>query len=117
MLAPTHLSIIRLACIGARHALSRPGKKVNNSMDYWIFSISRGELEKSPAAHVLARAYREAWRVKNLTDPDGAHHFGTLDLVICYGGYAPPQVAIGEDDVKPTSQLRRFHGDREDDDE
>ena len=80
-------------------------EKVKGPLDYWIFSISSGEPEKSAAAHVLARAYREAWRVKNLADPKGAHHFGTLDLVICYGGYAPPRVAIGDDDIKPFTYL------------
>jgi len=92
-------------------------RKVKEPLDYWIFSISSGELEKSSAAHVLARAYREAWRVKNLTDPDGAHHFGALDLVICYGGYAPPRIAIDVDDVKPLAQLRRTGRDVTDDDE
>lgn len=86
-------------------------------MDYWIFSISSGEPETSAAAHVLARSYREAWRVKNLKDPDGAHHFNTLDLVICYGGYAPLQVAIGNDNVKPFAYLGRRLRDVTDDDE
>jgi len=86
-------------------------------MDYWIFSISSGELEKSPAAHVLARAYREAWRVKNLTEPEGAHHFGTLDLVICYGGFSPPRIAISDDDMKSTARIARRIPDRYDDDD
>lgn len=86
-------------------------------MDYWIFSISSGEPETSAAAHVLARAYREAWRVKKLSVPDGAHHFDTLDLVICYGGYAPAQSAIGNDDVKPFTYLGRSPRDDTDDDE
>lgn len=92
-------------------------RKVERSLDYWIFSIATGEPEKSAAAHVLARAYREAWRIKNLKDPEGAHHFGPLDMVICYGGYAPPRVAIDNDDVKPLSQVRRAGRGQTDEDE
>jgi hypothetical protein len=91
-------------------------RKVERSLDYWIFSISSGELEKSAAAHVLARAYREAWRIKNLKDPEGAHHFGPLDMVICYGGYVPPRVAIDNEGVKPRAQFRRSgHGHTDED--
>lgn len=93
------------------------GKGIDQALDYWIFSISHGELEKSAAAHVLARAYRDAWRAKNLTEPEGAHHFGTLDLVICYGGYSPPRVAINQDDVEPFTYLGRRGRDGTDDDE
>ena len=73
-------------------------------MDYGIFRMSSGEDESSVEAHVLARAYRAAWRSKNLAEPNGAHQFAPLDLVICYGGWAPPQVAISHEDVLPTSQ-------------
>lgn len=61
--------------------------------------MSSGEDESSVEAHVLARAYRAAWRVKNLSEPEGAHQFAPLDLVICYGGWAPPKVAISHEDI------------------
>ncbi|UCH46430.1 MAG: hypothetical protein JSU95_09850 [Betaproteobacteria bacterium] len=77
-------------------------------MDYVIFRMSSGEDESSVEAHVLARAYRAAWRVKNLGEPNGAHQFASLDLVICYGGWAPPQVAISREDVLPTAQRSRM---------
>ncbi len=106
------LHVRRLTTISLRR------EKVEKSMDYWIFSISSGELEKSSAAHVLARAYREAWRVKKLTEPEGAHHFNPLDLVICYGGYSPPRIAMSEDDVQPAPRLQHpICGDSGDDNE
>ena len=66
--------------------------------------MSSGEDESSVEAHVLARAYRAAWRVKNLAEPDGAHQFAPLDLVICYGGWSPPKVAISNEDILPGGQ-------------
>ena len=88
-------------------------------MDYGIFRMSSGEDESSVEAHVLARAYRAAWRSKNLAEPNGAHQFAPLDLVICYGGWAPPQFAISHDDVLPAAQKRavRCTGDGESDED
>jgi hypothetical protein len=67
-------------------------------MEYWLYAISSGEREDSAEAHVLARAYRAAWRVTRLSEPTGMHRFLTLDLAICYGGSAPPKTAISDDD-------------------
>ena len=51
-------------------------------MDYGIFRMSSGEDESSVEAHVLARAYRAAWRVKNLADHTRALIDATPGLVV-----------------------------------
>lgn len=80
------------------------GRTVATLMDYWIINISTGELVVSAEAHVLARAYRAAWRAQNLNEPEGAHQFEPLDLMICYGGWAASRTAISEDGVRSNSR-------------
>jgi hypothetical protein len=58
-------------------------------MDYRIYNASSGEYESSAEAHVLARAYRAAWRAVHGLEPEGVHEIGSLGLLMHFGGWAP----------------------------
>ncbi|HUU71380.1 MAG TPA: hypothetical protein VMW70_02050 [Burkholderiales bacterium] len=58
-------------------------------MDYRIYNVSSGEYENSAEAHVLARAYRAAWRATHGSEPTGSHQIGSLGFVMLFGGWAP----------------------------
>ena len=55
-------------------------------MTFRIFSHSTGEPLDGVEMHVLAKAYRAAWRGRFIHDPTGLHVIETLDLVIDFGG-------------------------------
>jgi hypothetical protein len=57
---------------------------VQRPMDYSIFSYSTGEPLDTVAMHVLARAYRAAWRSMYLRDPDGPQVLHALDVEIVF---------------------------------
>ena len=75
-------------------------------MGYRIFSISSGEFLSGNEAHVLARAYRAAWRATYGAEPEGRHQFAALDLVIDFGGSASGRVAISH--REPALAIRWF---------
>jgi hypothetical protein len=51
-----------------------------------VFSRASGEPLDTVEMHVLAKAYRAAWRSQFTSDPGGLHVIETLDLVIDFGG-------------------------------
>jgi hypothetical protein len=55
-------------------------------MTFRVFSRSNGRPLDSVEMHVLAKAYRAAWRTQFTNDPCGLHVIETLDLVIDFGG-------------------------------
>jgi hypothetical protein len=55
-------------------------------MSFRIFSRSSGETIDTVEMHVLAKAYRAAWRSQFTHDPTGLHVIESLDLVIDFGG-------------------------------
>ena len=55
-------------------------------MTFRVFSHSSGEPLDTVEMHVLAKAYRAAWRSRFIHDPAGVHVIETLDLVIDFGG-------------------------------
>jgi len=53
-------------------------------MKYSIFSYSSGERLQTIEMHVLARAYREAWRSLFARDPVGPHLIAALDVLFVF---------------------------------
>jgi len=51
-------------------------------VNYRIRSLSGDEVFETLATHVLARAYRAAWRAQHGDEPAGMHVISGLDLVI-----------------------------------
>jgi hypothetical protein len=58
-------------------------------MDYSIFSYSSGEPLDTVATHVLARAYRAAWRSIYMCDPLGPQVLRALDVEIVFAAKEP----------------------------
>jgi hypothetical protein len=54
------------------------------SPDYSIFSHSSGEPLHTVEMHVLARAYRAAWRSLFASDPFGPHVISPLDVLFVF---------------------------------
>jgi hypothetical protein len=54
-------------------------------MDYSLYRSLDREPVVALEAHVLARAYRAAWRALRLSEPRHRHLIGSLDLVIDFG--------------------------------
>ena len=52
--------------------------------DYSVFSHSSGEPAHTVEMHVLARAYRAAWRSQFATEPLGPHVIGPLDVLFVF---------------------------------
>jgi len=53
-------------------------------MEYSIFSHSSGEPLHTVEMHVLARAYRAAWRSLFTSDPVGPHVVAALDVLFVF---------------------------------
>ena len=53
-------------------------------MEYIMFIRSSGESLDTVEMHVLARAYRAAWRSLFARDPIGPHVFAALDAVFVF---------------------------------
>ena len=66
-------------------------------MDYRIYNVSNGEFENSAEAHVLARAYRAAWRAMHGAEPAGAHQISSLGFIFHFGGWAPAWTDISHE--------------------
>ena len=56
------------------------------SMQYNIFTNSTGERLDTVDMHVLARAYRAAWRSHFAQDPAGPHTLRELDVLFVFIG-------------------------------
>ena len=54
------------------------------SPEYSIFSHSSGEPLHTVEMHVLARAYRAAWRSLFASDPLGPHVIAPLDVLFVF---------------------------------
>ncbi|HYR34359.1 MAG TPA: hypothetical protein VEQ87_08735 [Burkholderiales bacterium] len=54
-------------------------------MDYTLFRLGDNKLIDAMEAHVLARAYGEAWLAFYLCEPVGRHDIKGLDLAIDFG--------------------------------
>jgi hypothetical protein len=57
-------------------------------MEYRIFTHSTGEPLDTVDMHVLARAYRTAWRSMFACDPAGPHVLRALDVQIVFAAKA-----------------------------
>ena len=55
-----------------------------SEMEYSIFSHSSGEPLHTVEMHVLARAYRAAWRSLFARDPVGPHVIAALDVLFVF---------------------------------
>lgn len=56
--------------------------------NYTLFRIHDGDRIDTLEAHVLARAYVDAWRALYLCEPFGEHTLESLGLGIDFGRYA-----------------------------
>jgi hypothetical protein len=54
-------------------------------MDYRVFRLCDSGPIDGLEAHVLARAYADAWRALHLCDPVGEHPIESLGLAIDFG--------------------------------
>ena len=57
-------------------------------MNYRIFSHSSGEPLDTVNMHVLARAYRAAWRSLFAREPVGPHSIDALDVLFVFSAEA-----------------------------
>lgn len=58
-------------------------------MEYSIFTHSSGEPIDTVDLHVLARAYRAAWRTVFARNPVGAHFIAALDVMFVFPAKDP----------------------------
>ncbi len=58
-------------------------------MEYSIFTYSNGEPIDTVDLHVLARAYRAAWRTVFARNPVGAHIIAALDVMFVFPAQDP----------------------------
>jgi hypothetical protein len=76
------------------------------TMNFMLFNYYSGEPVDTVEMHVLAKAYRAAWRSRYMLDPVGLHVMASLGLVVDFGGSAgadpgdPP-------DISPFGPIRR----------
>ena len=64
-------------------------------MDYTIHTLTGDETAETVAAHVLARAYRAAWRARHGNEPSGSLVLAGLDLIIEFGEPDGSQHGLG----------------------
>jgi hypothetical protein len=55
-----------------------------SSPDYSVFVHSSGEPAHTVEMHVLARAYRAAWRSQFASEPLGPHAIAPLDVLFVF---------------------------------
>ncbi len=67
-------------------------------MTYRLFRLDGGGAVDSLEAHVLARAYRAAWRALRFSDPVGRQVIRSLGLVIDFGAEHCGAVAEAQND-------------------
>ena len=61
-------------------------------MQYSIYTHSTGEPLDTVDLHVLARAYRAAWRSLFARDPAGHHVLRALDVLFVFAGKNPDRL-------------------------
>ncbi len=75
-----------------RHSASNSRCKVmllGPEMEYSMFSHSSGQALHTVEMHVLARAYRAAWRSLFAKDPVGPHIIAALDVLFVFSARRP----------------------------
>lgn len=87
-------------------ALFQPGSKTSPPMTFKLYSRTSGKPLDTVEMHVLAKAYRAAWRSQYTNDPTGLHVVEALDLVIDFGGAGASAFPSLPDD-SPFSPHRR----------
>jgi hypothetical protein len=74
--------------------MSRTPAVSASAPQYTIYSLSDMEPLDTLELHVLARAYRAAWRSRHARDPVYRHVIAGLDVIIDFGAspdrYLPP---------------------------
>lgn len=91
-------------------------------MHYTLYSCSTREPIETVEMHVLAKAYRSAWRSVWASDPAGPHLVNALDLIIDFGRPPPlrPAPAMGRTkhrrraDSVAASAAQAYHQDSRD---
>jgi hypothetical protein len=71
----------------------RPTNGLNGlrlAAEYSIYSHSSGEPLHTVEMHVLARAYRTAWRSLFADDPRGPHAIAPLDVLFVFSAAGTP---------------------------
>jgi hypothetical protein len=76
-------------------------------MNFMLFNYYSGEPLDTVEMHVLAKAYRAAWRSRYMFDPIGLHVIASLGLVIDFGGSAGADPADPADTGSPFGPIRR----------
>jgi hypothetical protein len=71
-------------------------------MRYRLYSNSTREPCDVVEMHVLARAYRAAWRCLHACEPSQRHVLAALDLLIDFGPQPEPPAAARERPTPPT---------------
>jgi hypothetical protein len=65
-------------------------------LEHWIYSWSGREPLDTVEMHVLARAYRDAWRSLHACDPVNQHVIESLDVVIDFDNRPHPGPAANQ---------------------
>jgi hypothetical protein len=76
-------------CLELERAATYENRKMNGTLfgpDYSVFFHSSGEPLHSIEMHVLARAYRAAWRSQFASEPLGHHVIAPLDVLLVFSG-------------------------------
>jgi hypothetical protein len=76
-------------------------------MSFTLFNHYSGEPVDTVEMHVLAKAYRAAWRSQYMSDPVGVHVIASLGLVIDFGGTITPDTIDPPETDSPFEPTRR----------
>lgn len=73
--------------------MSRPFPVTPGKPEHSIYSVPGMEPLDTLELHVLARAYRAAWRSLHARDPVGRHVIENLEVMIVFGSPSDPRPA------------------------
>ena len=76
-------------------------------MSFRVFTLSSGDPLDTVEMHVLAKAYRAAWRAQYASEPTGAHAIERLGVVIDFGREDASAQTGGDDADSPFGPIRR----------
>lgn len=71
--------------------MSRTPTFSTSAPQYSIYSVSGMEPLDTLELHVLARAYRAAWRAMYARDPEDRHVIASLEVMIVFGSPSDPR--------------------------
>jgi hypothetical protein len=77
------------------------------TMTFSLCNYYSGERLDTVELHVLAKAYRAAWRAQYQREPLGVHVIASLSLVIDFGGAAGPDPVDPPELDSPFGPIRR----------